>query len=117
MINFLLGHMQLLERLTKSRNTEKDGRVVRRLVILVSFLGIGTFSGTARNYGCDRRVVAKWWHRLKTARKTPKGIREALSDRPRSGRPPNINKKMLEEARKWCKGRGVWHTRAVRQAL
>ena len=52
--------MGLLEQLTRARDTEKDGRVVRMLFILLALLAAGTFSGAARDYGCDRRTVAGW---------------------------------------------------------
>ena len=98
--------MKLLERLKKSKKGEKDGRVVNRLCMLILFLNLGgTFSETGRKHGCDRRTVSKWWRRLKATRKTPRGIRDALSDRPRTGRRPKIDRGLLEEARKWCEGR------------
>ena len=96
----------MLERLKKSRNVEKGSRVMNRLCMLILFFNLGsTFSEAGRRHGCDRRTVSKWWGRLKSARKTPAGIREALSDRPRTGRRPKIDRKLLEEARKWCEGR------------
>ena len=97
--------MVLLEQLTKARDTEKNTQIIKRIMMVIAFLTVGTFSGAGRNTNYDRRTVAKWWNRLKAARKTPKGIREAFADRPRSGAPTKIDKKVLEEVRKWCEGR------------
>lgn len=97
--------MQLSDGIATARDTEKNTRVVRRLAMIDAFLTTGSFSVAARDCGCDKRTVARWWRELGDTRKTPREIREALSDRPRSGRPPKIDKKLLAEAEKWCKGR------------
>ncbi len=98
--------MDILEQLSNIRKTEKDGRVVRRLCMLILFLSLGTFSDTGRKHSCDRRTVSMWWHRLKAARKTPKGIRDALSDKPRSGCPTKVDRAILDKVRQWCDGKG-----------
>ena len=98
--------MHLLEQLFEAKRTERVGRVVRRVSMLIVFIQVGTgFSAAGRNYGCDRRTVSMWWMRFCEGRKTPAGIKSALSDRPRTGRPPKIKREILEEARRWCEGR------------
>lgn len=98
--------MQHLNLLKKIRRTEKSGRVVRRLGILMMYFMVGgTFAAIGESLGWDRRTVSRWCRRFEGCTKSADGIRRALSDRPRSGRPAKISKKHQEEARKWCEGR------------
>ena len=46
-----------------------------------------------------------WYCRFACAAKSFQGIRQALSDKPRSGRPPKIDRKILNKARHWCEER------------
>ena len=46
-----------------------------------------------------------WHYRFACAAKSFQGIRQALSDKPRSGRPPKIDRKILNKARHWCEER------------
>ena len=46
-----------------------------------------------------------WYCRFACAAKSFHGIWQALSDKPRSGRPPKIDRKILNKARHWCEER------------
>ena len=46
-----------------------------------------------------------WYCRFACAAKSFHGIWQALSDKPRSGRPPKIDRKILNKARHWCEKR------------
>ena len=80
--------MAYVDRLKKMRNVKKVGRIAIRLQILIVYLTTGeTFVKTGLGLGMNRRTVAKWYKRFDKGKKSVKGIREAPSDRPRSGRP------------------------------
>ena len=46
-----------------------------------------------------------WYCRFACAAKSFQGIRQALSEKPRSGRPPKISREILNKARHWCEER------------
>ena len=89
--------------LIQVQKVEHVGCISRRLSMLLAFMVIKTFANTAKT-SC-RRTVAMWHCRFACAAKSFHGIRQALSDKPRSGRPPKIDRKILDKARRWCEGR------------
>ena len=91
--------------LKQMQKVEHVGRISRRLSMLLAFMVIKTFVNTAKTSCCDRRTVAMWYCRFACATKSFQGIRQALSDKPRSGRPPKIDRKILNKARHWCEKR------------
>ena len=91
--------------LKQVQKVEHVGCISRRLSMLLAFMVIKTFANTAKTSCCDRRTVAMWHCRFVCAAKSFHGIRQALSDKPRSGRPPKIDRKILDKARRWCEGR------------
>ena len=91
--------------LKQMQKVEHVGRISRRLSMLLAFMVIKTFVNTAKISCCDRRTVAMWYCRFACAAKSFHGIRQALSDKPRSGRPPKIDRKILNKARHWCEER------------
>ena len=95
------GHKMLKQ----VQKVEDVGCISRRLSMLLAFMVIKTFVNTAKISCCDRRTVAMWYCRFACAAKSFHGIRQALSDKPRSGRPPKIDRKILNKARHWCKER------------
>lgn len=98
--------MKPQEFLKKILAVEKTGRVACRIMMIIVFFACGEiFVEAARMTMYDRRTISTWYHRYVECKKSFKGIRMALSDRPRSGRPTKVSKKHLNEARKWCKGR------------
>lgn len=98
--------MQKIDHLNKIRRSEKAGRIARRLSMLIVLLVHGyTFTGAGRSFGCDRRTVSLWYRRYDGCRKSVRGIRGALSDLPRPGRPTKIGRDALGEAEKWCADR------------
>ena len=95
------GHKMLKQ----VQKVEHVGRISRQLSMLLAFMVIKTFVNTAKISCCDRRTVAMWYYRFACAAKSFQGIRQALSDKPRSGRPPKIDRKILNKARHWCEER------------
>ena len=91
--------------LKQVQKVEHAGCISRRLSMLLAFMVVKTFVNTAKASCCDRRTVAMWHCRFACAVKSFHGIRQALSDKPRSGRPPKIDRKILDKARRWCEGR------------
>ena len=91
--------------LKQVQKVEQIGRISRRISMLLAFLALNTFAKTAKTSYCDRRTVAMWYYRFKCAKKTFQGIRQALSDKPRSGRPTKIDRKILNKAKQWCDNR------------
>ena len=91
--------------LKQVQKVEHVGCISRRLSMLLAFMVLKTFVSTAKTSYCDRRTVAMWHCRFACAVKSFHGIRQALSDKPRSGRPPKIDRKILDKARRWCEGR------------
>ena len=91
--------------LKQMQKVEHVGRISRRLSMLLAFMVIKTFVNTAKTSCCDRRTVAMWYCRFACATKSFHGIRQALSEKPRSGRPPKIDRKILNKARHWCEER------------
>lgn len=88
------------------RRAENAGRVACRLSMLVVLLNRDSvFALAARMHGCDRRTVSMWYCRVRECDGTVAGIRRALSDMPRTGRPTKIDRGVLEEAEGWCRGR------------
>ena len=91
--------------LKQVQKVEHVGCISRQLSMLLAFMVLKTFVNTAKASCCDRRTVAMWHCRFACAVKSFHGIRQALSDKPRSGRPPKIDRKILDKARRWCEGR------------
>ena len=91
--------------LKQVQKVEHVGCISRRLSMLLAFIVIKTFVNTAKISCCDRRTVAMRYCRFACAAKSFQGIRQALSDKPRSGRPPKIDRKILNKARHWCEER------------
>ena len=91
--------------LKQVQKVEHVGCISRRLSMLLAFMVLKTFVNTAKASCCDRRTVAMWHCRFACAVKSFHGIRQALSEKPRSGRPPKIDRKILDKARRWCEGR------------
>ena len=91
--------------LKQVQKVEHAGCISRRLSMLLAFMVVKTFVNTAKVSYCDRRTVAMWHCRFACAAKSFHGIRQALSDKPRSGRPPKIDRKILDKARRRCEGR------------
>ena len=91
--------------LKQVQKVEHVGCISRRLSMLLAFMVIKTFVNTAEISCCDRRTVAMWYCRFTCAAKSFHGIWQALSDKPRSGRPPKIDRKILNKARHWCEER------------
>ena len=91
--------------LKQVQKVEHAGCISRRLSMLLAFMVVKTFVNTAKVSYCDRRTVAMWHCRFACAAKSFHGIRQALSDKPRSGHPPKIDRKILDKARCWCGGR------------
>ena len=83
-------------RITKKKisnlvRTEKDGRVRQRLKAM-KFISQGqTIPQVARRMDIAERPLRKWLHRFN--KEGPSG----LCDTPRSGQPPKINTKQIEE--------------------
>ena len=98
-------HMHERKLLKQVQKVEHVGCISRRLSMLLAFMVLKTFVNTAKASCCDRRTVAMWHCRFACAVKSFHGIRQALSDKPRSGRPPKIDRKILDKARRWCEGR------------
>ena len=69
--------MQMLERLINARNSEKDARILRRLMMPVTFLNCGTFCAAGRQY-MRQAHDCKMRGSPAAARKTYAGIRAAL---------------------------------------
>ena len=91
--------------LKQVQKVEHVGRISRRLSMLLAFMVVKTFVNTVKVSCCDRRTVAMWHCRFACAAKSFHGIRQVLSDKPRSGRPPKIDRKILDKARRWCEER------------
>ena len=91
--------------LKQVQKVECVGCISHRLFMLLAFMIMKTFVNTAKISCCDRRTVTMWHYRFACAAKSFHGIRQALSDKPRSGRPPKIDRKILNKARHWCKER------------
>ena len=100
-----MGLLQHLPVLVKMRRTEKIGRIVRRMTMIIAYAACGTFVAAGAREGYDRRTISRWCGRFAGCLKSGEGIRAALSDRPRTGRPTKIDRKLMEEARMWCEGR------------
>ena len=91
--------------LKEVQKSESIGRISRRISMLLVFFAIKTFVNTAKTSYCDRRTVAMWYQRFTCATKSFQGIRQALSDKPRSGRPTTIDRKILNKAKQWYENR------------
>ena len=95
--------MQTAKVLSTILRSEHNARVARRLAMLVVFFTTGgTFAYVGGVTGWDKRTVKMWYERLSACTMTRKGIKKALSDKPRSGSPTKIAKKHLDEAQRWC---------------
>ena len=105
------GHKMLKQ----VQKVEHVGCMSRRLSMLLAFMVLKTFVNTAKTSCCDRRTVAMWHCRFACATKSFHGIRQALSDKPRSGRPPKIDRKILNKARHWCEERAFTPVETARQ--
>ena len=89
--------------LSDIRRTEKEGRRARRLSMLIVLANMGYIvTSAAATYGCNRKTVSLWRDRRCQYGNNISKILEALSDRPRSGRPTKISKKHLDKAKSWC---------------
>lgn len=109
--------MQQAKLLKKTLRSERSGRIARRIQIIIILLTTGdSFAAVGLVTSWDRRTVARWHGRFEGCTRSIGGIKKALSDRPRAGRPAKIPRKCLEEARKWCEGRAV-STREVSSKL
>ena len=95
------GHKMLKQ----VQKIEQVGCISRRLFPPLAFMALKTFVNTAKISCRDRRTVAVWYCRFARAAKSFQGMRRALSEKPRSGRPPKTDRKILDKARHWCEGR------------
>ena len=91
--------------LKQVQKVEHVGCISCRLSMLLAFMVLKTFANTAKISCCDRRTVAMWYCKFACATKSFQGIRQAPSEKPRSGRPPKIDRKILNKAKHWCEKR------------
>ncbi len=91
--------MVSVDLLLQAQKDEESERIVRRLGILIQL------QKNASEFNCDIRTVSLWNERLPQDTDNIDDIRRALSDKPRSGRPPKVDGKLLEEAKSWYKNR------------
>ena len=71
-------------------------------MLIVLFTTGGTFAAVGIMTQWDKRTVKMWHARFSACTMSRKGIKKALSDKPRSGAPTKIAKKHLDEAKRWC---------------
>ena len=91
--------------LKQVQKVEHAGGISRRLSPLLAFMVLKAFVNTAKASCCDRRTAAVRYCRFACAAKSFHGIRQALSEKPRSGHPPKIDRKILNKARRRCEER------------
>ena len=98
--------MQNAKVLSAILRSEHNTRVARRLAMLsmliVFFTTGSTFAAVGIMTQWDKRTVKMWYARFSVCTMSRKGIKKALSDKPRSGSPTKISKKHLDEAKRWC---------------